>query len=36
MKDKFSVNGNLDKIMNQMTDEWMQSSVLVQMNMGKI
>ena len=25
---KFSVNGNLDKIMNQMTDEWMQSSVL--------
>lgn len=27
-KDKFSVNGNLDKIMNEMTDEWMQSSVL--------
>ena len=26
--DKFSVNGNLDKIMNEMTDEWMQSSVL--------
>ena len=27
-ENKFSVNGNLDKIMNQMTDEWMQSSVL--------
>ena len=27
-KDKFSVNGNLNKIMNEMTDEWMQSSVL--------
>ena len=27
-KNKFSVNGNLDKIMNEMTDEWMQSSVL--------
>ena len=28
-KDKFSVNGNLNKIMNEMTDEWMQSSVLL-------
>jgi hypothetical protein len=27
-KDKFSVNGNLDKIMNEMTDEWIQSSIL--------
>tara|TARA_B100000085_G_C18511783_1_gene499942 strand:+ start:55 stop:1386 length:1332 start_codon:yes stop_codon:yes gene_type:complete len=27
-EDKFSVNGNLDKIMNEMTDEWIQSSVL--------
>ena len=27
-EDKFSVNGNLDKIMNEMTDEWIQSSIL--------
>ena len=27
-KSKFSVNGDLNKIMNEMTDEWMQSSVL--------
>lgn len=27
-KDKFSVDGNLDKIMNEMNDEWIQSSIL--------
>lgn len=27
-KNKFSVDGNLNKIMNEMTDEWMKSSVL--------
>jgi hypothetical protein len=27
-EDKFSVDGNLDKIMNEMNDEWIQSSIL--------